>query len=145
MRVVKFGAGIIAFGALALGGCSGGEQALPAGGQGSPPTRSASVFGALEQEVFRSRCANQTGCHIGPKPAGNLDLSPGHAYQDLVGVKAERRPDRLRVAPGNPEGSYLMERLSPGDDTPQMPWGGPPLSSAELDRIRAWIEGGAKP
>lgn len=117
------------------GGCSGG------GTPAAPPQGGA--FRAIEQEVFAPRCV-RAGCHGGDHPAGNLDLEIGRAYDSLVGVAAERRPGRLRVDPGNPEGSYLVERLTPGGDTPRMPVGGKPLSEAELEAVRTWIRDGAK-
>lgn len=132
---------VLAAGA-ALWGCSGG---------GDPPTQGrpavgteAGVFASLEAEILVPKCS-RAGCHVGERPAGQLDLSRGKAYGELVGVPAARRPERLLVAPGDAEGSYLLDRLAHGGDTPFMPLGGAPLSEAELERLREWIRGGAKP
>jgi hypothetical protein len=119
-----------------LAGCKGGEEV--------PTPVPESTFGALEREILGPKCAAQSGCHAGPEPAGKLDLSPGKAFGNLVAVRAERRPELFRVAPGDPEGSYLLQRLSAGGDTPRMPLGAAELPAAELERIRAWIREGGK-
>lgn len=123
--------------AAAVAGCTGGD-----GGSSRPPASTA-AFRAIEQEIFAPRCVHE-GCHGGENPAAGLDLEAGHAYDNLVGVAASRRPQRLRVDPGNPDGSYLLERLTAGGDTPRMPLGSAPLSDAELETLRAWIREGAK-
>lgn len=115
--------------------------------QGSEPpeeTKAESgVFVTLETEIFVPHCA-RAGCHGGGNPAADLDLTAGRGYEEMVGVPSDRRPDRLRVDPGNPDRSYLMERLIPGGDTPKMPMGAAPLPQSEIDRIRSWIQDGAK-
>lgn len=132
------------FVAGALGACGRAEEKKP---DAAPPPAAApgGVFAAIEAEILVPRCAAQPGCHQGGAPAGGLDLEAGRAHANLVGVKAGRRPDRLRVAPGDPAASYLVERLTPGHDTPLMPVGADPLPAAELERIRAWIQEGARP
>jgi hypothetical protein len=52
--------------------------------------------------------------------------------------------DTLRVAPGNPGASYLIQKLE-GTTTfgSQMPFGEAPLSHATIDVIRLWILQGA--
>ncbi len=121
-------------------GCDSG------GGPGGQPTapQSSRDFATLAEDVFVPKCAS-AGCHAGERASAGLDLTAGAAHASLVGKHARRRPDRLLVGPGDPEGSYLVERLVPGGDTPLMPLGGKPLEAAEVDRIRAWIRDGAKP
>ena len=140
----RIGTLVIALATLATMGCKGGEKAQPPA-QPSAPTPGGTALADLEAEIFGPKCAAQNGCHGGREPAGKMDLTSGHAFGNLVNMKAERRPDRLRVAPGDPEASYLMQRLTPGGDTPLMPFGGPQLPAADLDRIRTWIRAGAKP
>jgi hypothetical protein len=128
---------------LAAAGCGkGGEEKarpeLPTAGAVPGP------FAAIETKILAPKCTSQAGCHGGTPPAGGLDLGEDAAYGNLVGVKASRRPERLRVAPGDPDGSYLVNRLLPGGDTPPMPLGGPPLSPAEIEAIKGWIRDGAK-
>ncbi len=125
---------VAAAGFLVLAGC-------PGSGPTEPPA-SPGPFAAVEREILVPKCAGE-GCHSGPEPAGGLDLSAGRAYESLVGIPSVRRPERKRVVPGAPERSYLMERLTPGGDTPKMPPGAAPLSAGEVARIRNWIAGGA--
>jgi len=49
-----------------------------------------------------------------------------------------------RVEPGQPDNSYLVQRID-GTVTPRMPLGGAPLSTEEIDAIRQWILDGAAP
>jgi hypothetical protein len=54
--------------------------------------------------------------------------------------------DGLRVAPGDPSASYLIDKLlgqnlAPG--TAQMPNVGIPLCDAKIQAVEAWIEAGA--
>ncbi len=128
--------------ALWVGGCSGGE-APPKAAAPAAPAGEASAFAGLEAEILVPKCA-RAGCHGGDGAAGGLDLSRGKAHADLVGVAASRRPDRLLVSPGDPEGSYLMQRLVAGGDSPRMPLAAAPLTDAEVEAIRAWIRDGAK-
>jgi hypothetical protein len=125
-----------------LGPACGGRQEPSA--EVSKPAETSHVLPSLEERIFVPRCAGE-GCHRGARAAGNLDLSKGAAYRALVGVRAERRPDRLRVRPGAPEGSYLLERLVEGGDTPTMPVGSAVLAPEEVEEIRRWIREGAAP
>ena len=54
------------------------------------------------------------GCHgADPTPAVDLDLRPAAAYRDLVGVPAESGAiPILRVAPGDPDRSLLLLKLT---------------------------------
>jgi len=82
--------------------------------------------------------------------SGGLNLAPGASYGGLVGVLSANpsagAAGVLRVAPGNPDASFLLQKLS-GNITPaegvKMPLVGRPLSPAELDLIRRWIAAGA--
>ncbi|GAB4372679.1 MAG: hypothetical protein Kow0042_16110 [Calditrichia bacterium] len=100
-----------------------------------------SRFSQIQIQVFTPSCAI-SGCHSGSNPAGNLNLSPGQAYSNLVNVPSTTDPDILRVEPGKSDKSMLMERLK-GDIPPQMPLIGGPLENAVLDSIEKWIDGGA--
>lgn len=86
--------------------------------------------------IFAQRCAK---CHsnaglMGPAPEG-LKLT---SYEDTLASN-----ERVRVIPGNPEGSELLRRVR-GLSTPRMPLDGPPfLSNDEINLIEQWIEGGA--
>ena len=62
----------------------------------------------------------------------------------LVNVASTEVPSILRVAPSDPDNSYLIQKLegtaSVGE---QMPFGGTPLPQASIDVIRQWIIDGA--
>ncbi|MGY6631257.1 MAG: PQQ-dependent sugar dehydrogenase [Wenzhouxiangella sp.] len=82
-----------------------------------------------------------TGCH-GQNGSAGLDLRPGEAYANLVGVVSNSNFDRLRVEPFNPEASSLFLGVNcdqPGGPGFQMP-GTTPEGRA---LIRDWINQGA--
>ncbi len=51
----------------------------------------------------------------------------------------------LRVKPGDPANSYLIQKLegSAGISGARMPFGGPYLDQATIDQIKSWIAAGA--
>ena len=85
------------------------------------------------------------GCHTGVMPPEGLNLSTGKSYAKLVDVTATECSDgRKRVAPGNPDQSYLMDKLQ-GIDLcfgTKMPKTGT-VSAADLTTIANWICAGA--
>jgi hypothetical protein len=107
-----------------------------------------STWEAIESVVIeKTGCANSL-CH-GAAAAGGLDLSPGLAYQNLVGVVAEASSLRL-VSPREPAESFLYQKLSaktfPGSydiSGSPMPSAGPAITAGQLEGIRLWIEGAA--
>jgi hypothetical protein len=53
-------------------------------------------------------------------------------------------PTVLRVAPGDADASYLVQKLEGTAAVGgQMPVGSPPLDQATIDIVRAWIDSGA--
>lgn len=62
--------------------------------------------------VLQANCAGAHGCH-GDEPTDQveLDLRADNAYLDLVGRPAKRRPGALRVKPGDPNASFLVDKL----------------------------------
>jgi hypothetical protein len=93
--------------------------------------------------LFTPTCAT-AGCHTGAGAPQGLRLDEANSYGLLVDVASTEVPSILRVAPGDPDNSYLIQKLegtaSVGD---QMPLGGPPLPQASIDVIRQWISDGA--
>jgi len=79
--------------------------------------------------LFIDRCGQ---CHNAEKLRGGIDLT---TYQAAVAD-----PDVIK--PGKPDESELVEYIR-GIKAPQMPIGAPPLTEAELHRIRLWIYAGA--
>jgi hypothetical protein len=88
-------------------------------------------------------------CHRGTRPSEGMNLSTqASAYSMLVNMPASECTDRLRVAPGSPSTSYLVDKLASGNNLcsgQRMPRGGPYLTSSQIDVVRAWITGGAAP
>ena len=93
------------------------------------------------QPIFDKGCA-LANCHTGDG-AGGLNLEPGRAFDELVGVTSSEVADLL-VKPNDPAGSYLFEKIT--SDQPRvgdrMPIGNA-LDPLDVEAIRQWIAGGA--
>lgn len=116
-------------------------SACDSGDDGEPAAPS---FTEVHERVFQVSCVFST-CHKGgPSPAGEMSLERDEAHAALVEVPASMAAGKVRVVPGDPEASYLIEKL-----TAPMPAAGetmPPDAPLEADRIelvRQWIEAGA--
>ena len=119
------------------------------------PTPGLSVtFASIEREIFnttdsagRAGCIN---CHTnagGRTPAAGMNLSIGAAYDNLVNRPSTGKPGAIRVIPGDPDGSYLVQKIegAPGIVGQRMPrTGGPYLTPGQIMVIRRWIQEGAK-
>lgn len=111
-------------------GCRGGE---------GPVVDGPVDFDWQIQPIFSQSCA-LSGCHLGPSPTGNLNLTPGQSYDNLVNVVSFGYPPALRVKPGSPEESVLYHKVSYSGRYGQgMPPTGP-LPQEKVDLIRRWIE-----
>jgi uncharacterized protein (TIGR03118 family) len=106
----------------------------------------ATTLTQLQQTLFSPRCA---GCHNGSQPPGgglpgSLDLRAGSSFASLVAVPSLERP-LARVAPGEPESSYVIHKLEGAPDISgaRMPFGGPFLDQAAIDEVKSWIAAGA--
>jgi mono/diheme cytochrome c family protein len=99
----------------------------------------------LQASVFSPRCS---GCHTGGGSSlpASMDLTSASAtHASLVNVNSVQT-GMPRVAPGNPNGSYVIHKLEGTQTVGQrMPAGGPFLDQATIDQIRAWIQAGAAP
>jgi len=122
----------------AFGACSGGSDG---GGGTAPPIEDVSFADDI-QPIFNSSCTSSQ-CHGADESAG-LDLTQGSSYGELWNVTSTSEPPKLRVAPGNAAGSYIVIKLE-GTQTvgEKMPRGGS-LSSAQITSIRTWIDEGAE-
>ena len=101
------------------------------------------TLSSIQSEILSQRC---TGCHTGNGRflPGVMNLTEGNSYASLVGVPSIERPALMRVAPGDPENSYLYHKLEGEDITGQrMPLNGTPLTKGQIDVIERWIEIGA--
>lgn len=102
---------------------------------------------SIQANVFAVSCA-LSGCHSGPSGPGlpsGLDLSSADAsFANLVNVASVQVPTALRVAPGDADASYLIQKLEGTAAVGgRMPAASPPLDQATIDAIRAWIDSGA--
>jgi mono/diheme cytochrome c family protein len=79
--------------------------------------------------MIQSNCA-MSGCHVGPNPEDGIDLST------YAGIMEE-------VKPGNPNDSKLYEVLFETGDDLMPPPPAAPLTAAQKERIRLWIQQGA--
>ena len=108
-----------------------------------------SAYHAIQEYVFDKSCANSV-CHAAPANAGNLSLTYGLSYEDLVGSvpqnPAAATAGMKLVDPGNPENSFLLTKLM-GPTAPEqgarMPFGGGVIHTGKIEAIRTWIEAGA--
>lgn len=110
---------------------------------------SAPQLAEVQTEVFTVSCTFSS-CHSGPAPRAGLDLTAVTRAR-LVDMAATERPDKPLVAAGDPDGSFLLDKLL-DRDLPSAPatepeWTsmppGMPLEAERLDLVRQWIDAGA--
>jgi hypothetical protein len=164
--IMRHWLGAILIAAFTLGtGCGGeitGEPSGTTGGGGSPatmpaPTTSPALttlpvpvptpgppFASVFNDVLMPHGCVSSYCH--DLVVGTLGAM-GDAYAHLVNVAStgEGCGGMKLVAPGDPEHSllYLKVSLATPPCGVRMPDAASPLDGAEVDAIRAWIEGGA--
>jgi hypothetical protein len=99
-------------------------------------------FDDLHRTIIAPRCSGQPGlCHNGQFEP-NLS-TPGNAYAYLVGRPSLEKPTLLRVNPGNPGTSVLVDKLRNRGVATRMPLGADPLDESQIAAVEAWISGGA--
>jgi hypothetical protein len=154
----------IALASLFAAGCtgSGGED----GGstvQDSGPAPIEPRLSALQARIFTPSCS-LASCH-GTTAAGRLSLKAGDSYGALVNVRAFARYgcgdagvdgdggtlSMLRVVPGDPDHSFLMEKVDHDDAYlsamcrgRSMPEANPMMGEVYRTAIREWIAQGAQ-
>jgi hypothetical protein len=120
---------------------------IPAAGT-APCDGITSTFQQLEAHVFPT-CARST-CHNIAQGVHDMSLAPGEAYANLVGV-APQNPTaqgagKLRVAPGHPENSFLVDKLRGmlvAGEGERMPRGLKRLDALRIQLVQDWIAAGA--
>jgi hypothetical protein len=125
------------FGFLILAGSAGCSDSGKVLGNGDDDTTTSDTV-SFADVVLPMLIANCTGsaCHIGSlNPPKQLSL------KDYASVMAGSENGPV-VKPGIAESSELIKRLE-GSSLPQMPFGRQPLSTAQIDLIRLWIDQGA--
>jgi hypothetical protein len=99
---------------------------------------------AIVQQVFVEDCVS---CHAA---GAYLDLSPGVSWNHLIGQPppATEACGKTLVVPGDPNGSYLYQKLSSdhpcsGLQMPRTEFGSAPLPDCVVALVRDWIAAGA--
>ena len=159
---MKLKASYVASALLALTGCgSGSGDGLDENGQPAPPPAPAppapppappppppppsppvnTDFQQIQDTIFTPIC---TACHVGATAPRGLRLDAGNSYALLVNVASVEVPGLFRVNPGNPDQSYLVQKIEGTAAVgARMPLGGPPLPQDRIDLVRQWIVAGA--
>jgi hypothetical protein len=132
-----------------LAACAGNGDGLDANGRplasgGSPQPLSAD-FESIQENIFTPICSV---CHAGGSAPEGLRLDAADSYNLLVGVPSTEVPTLLRVKPGDPDNSYIIQKLEGHAAVgSQMPFGCPTtqpcLTTDTIAFIRQWITNGA--
>src|ERR1700760_649958 len=138
----------IALCAIIISACAGNGQGLDANGRPLAPGGDTTLplsddFESLQENIFTPICSV---CHVGASAPQGLRLDAGNSYNLLVGVPSTEVPSILRVKPGDPDNSYIIQKLEGHAAVgAQMPLGGPYLTTDTIAFIREWITNGAQP
>ena len=137
----------VAFVGIAAGCAPGSGEGLDENGRPlseSPGIPLGPTFGSIQANVLTPNCAI-SGCHIGATAPLGLRLDEDNSFALLVSVPSVQVPALLRVAPGDPDDSYLVQKLEgTAAAGGRMPLNGPPyLEQSTIDVIRQWITDGA--
>jgi hypothetical protein len=130
---------------MMLSGCAGDGEGLdengrPVSGDDGGGTLQP-TFQSIQENVFTPIC---TGCHAGAGAPLGLRLDAASSYALLVNTSSVEVTSLLRVRPGNPDSSYLIQKLEGRAAVGgRMPLNGPALPQATIDVIRQWIADGA--
>jgi hypothetical protein len=132
--------------ALALTGCAGKGTGLDSNGRPSSGGGTGAItadFASIQDNVFTPIC---TVCHAGGGAPQGLRLDSANSYNLLVNVPSNEVPSLMRIKPGDPDNSYLVQKIEGHASVgAQMPLGGPPLSTEQIAAIRQWVTDGAQP
>jgi len=110
------------------------------------------TFASIQRDILESTdSAGRTACtqchtSTGRNPSGGMNLNHDVAYSQLVGAAVVGKPGAIRVIPGDPDNSYLVQKLEGSGAIAgrRMPLNGPPfLTDGQILIIRRWITIGA--
>lgn len=140
-RLIAISIRVAGFGIVALSVLSAWGVALGGGEAVSAPSFKNDIL-----PIFNTNCVF---CHVTGAENGGLNLGRRTAYQSLVSAPSTESA-LMRVAPGDPEKSYLMYKLTGtqlnvGGTGESMPKVDPPrlLDAREVQLIKKWILAGA--
>src|SRR5712691_12837275 len=103
-----------AFALLMIGGTACDEKLSDIAG---PSPNLEPTFSSVQREVFEARDASGraacTECHtnVGRTPSGGTNLRHDVAYASLVNVPVRGKPGAIRVIPGDPDNSYIIQKI----------------------------------
>lgn len=144
---------------LSVIGCSSGDGSGDDSGNSTSPAESSSpdvtiqddaipseqisAFRQIQDTVFTPICAE---CHGSAGASAGLRLDDGASFAALVDVASSEVPELNRVSPGDPDNSYLVQKIEGTAAVgARMPLGGPMLPQESISLIRDWISAGALP
>jgi hypothetical protein len=123
-----------------LAACGSGDGFVGSGGVVGPLEPN---FNSIQANVFDQYCEH---CHSGANAPVGLRLDAVNSYASLVGVPSVERPNLMRVAPGDANNSYIIQKLEGTAGVGErMPAGLPALPQSDINVIRQWIGDGALP
>ena len=97
----------------------------------------------IQSKVLDKNCAT-SGCHAGTSPPEGLLMDADHAFDLLVNQPSQGNPQTLLIKPGDPENSYIVQKLEGTASVgSQMPLNAEPLSVETIQAIKTWIQDGA--
>jgi hypothetical protein len=146
MTRVLFGLVLLAASAMSFG-CD-----EPLSSVAGPTPNLEPTFASIQRDIFeatdssgRTSCVT---CHTttGRVPSGGMNLNHDAAYDQIVNGASRTKAGATRVIPGDPNGSYLVQKLegAAGIIGRRMPNNGPPyLTDGQILIIRRWIANGA--
>lgn len=107
------------------------------------PTNTRATLAGNVQPIYNQSCATSAVCH--GKGASFVVLSNGVSWDntflvDSNGVNGQQGPF---IAPFQPDGSFLFEKLLGTGAGERMPYNGSALSPEKIETIRNWILEGA--
>ena len=156
---MRRGAGVLAIFAANALACGVRRATPPAPSRRSPPVAPAAIgTPSFRREILPllvEHCATARGCHgDDPSESVDLDLRANAAYHQLVNCPAKARKGALRVTPGDPLASFLVDKMTgalgpqEGKAMPLDPDSGAPIEpspvpSAFVERLTEGIRAGA--
>lgn len=122
---------------------SAGECLRITAGEEAPAPEPVAAFADVQARIFDRNCAT-SGCHAGSSPAQGMNLSAGVARRNIVGVASRQQPSLLRIDPGDPDNSYLVQKVEGrAASGSRMPLGRSALSPELIQLLRDWVAAGA--
>ncbi len=108
-----------------------------------PPPPVVSLFNEIQSTVFSPICAE---CHGAGFASAGLNLEEDSSFAAIVGVPSTQVSSLSRIEPGDPDNSYLVQKIEGTAAVGgRMPLGGPRLPQDRIDLIRQWVTDGALP